>query len=1243
MALRRLFLFLLYCFPSALLTAQSARLVLPIGHTKQVNFAQFSPDGKKLITVSDDKTAKLWDVATGSILADLFGHKTNIKSAQFSPDGLKVVTASEDGTARIWDAVTGNLLASLQLGLPVNSALFSPPSPADPTGGSRLLTASFDDTLRVWNVATGTVIMKLPGHKDYIWQAAYNKDGTKAVSAATDKTAIVWDMEKGTPLVKLTGHTDIIDNAEFSSDGKKIITTSLDYSCRVWNALTGEQLLEIKGPDAIITSAHFNPDGSRILSVMPGNKAVVWDAVTGKKLFEMKGHKGPVKSAEYSPDGKMIVTASEDGNAATWNASNGSLVDVLAAHLNIVNYAAFSNDSKKIVTASADKSAIIWNAATGKIMTDMLGLSSYVSSARFSKDGKTIVTTSYDYTLRQWDATSGRFMRDLSLPDVVFGVECSRDGKKMVVACGDSTAYVYNYNTGSKIFRLKGHRDVVRNAQFSPDGNKVVTASWDRTAKVWSGINGKLLLTLKHAKGVQSACFSPDGKNIVTASWDKLLRVWDATTGRLVRTLTSTGAGEVMFGAEYSPDGKTILGCGDGYSATLWPAAGGKPLRILDGHEDMVLTARFSPDGKRAITTSADNTAVVWDLATGAKLFVLKGHEGDVSNAAFSSDGKKIITSSSDNTCKIWDAQTGALYYTFLSVAKDDYLVVDPYNRYDGTPPARRKLYFIRQGEVVELSQVKDQLWVPELAERINKGETINAKKLDELDVFQQVPLVEEIPAGEDLYHFSIKPQRGGLGETIVYINGIEAFRYQPAQLTKTGEGYELVLRKADLAEFLAGDNANKVMVKAGTARNDIISRGAVVEVKDSARNSTPPNLYAVMIGVSDYKGEELDLKYASKDATDLSAVVSGAARKLLNTDSTEHVFMYNLTTQEGRYKMPEKKTVKEVLEDIGRKATANDILLIFFAGHGVMAGEDDKKQFYFLTADASTLSTTDAVKDVGISMAELTEWIQPRSVKAQKRILIFDACNSGQAIRDMVKIGTGEQQFVAARNDDKSRQVKAIDKLNEKSGLFILSASASNQNAYEMGRYSQGLLTYSLLKAIHDQPEVLDNGRFLDIGKWFDAAGKSVTDLAAETGGRQDPQIIANTNFMLGVVDQDLISRISLPQEKPVFNFCNLQNNDEAAGGDDLGLNKMVNQQLADLAEQAAGSNIVFIAASNAPDACTIGGRYTVSGKRISVHLCIRQQQQVVKWMDASGDADKPEELARQIAALVNEWAGNK
>ena len=73
--------------------------------------ASFSPDGGRIVTASDDKTARLWDISSGSLIAILKGHKGPVESASFSPDGGRIVTASLERTARLWEASSGSLIA----------------------------------------------------------------------------------------------------------------------------------------------------------------------------------------------------------------------------------------------------------------------------------------------------------------------------------------------------------------------------------------------------------------------------------------------------------------------------------------------------------------------------------------------------------------------------------------------------------------------------------------------------------------------------------------------------------------------------------------------------------------------------------------------------------------------------------------------------------------------------------------------------------------------------------------------------------------------------------------------------------------------------------------------------------------------------------------------------------------------------------------------------------------------------
>jgi len=588
-------------------TASSAFAVLR-GHSDQVLSAAFSPDGRRIVTASRDRTARIWNASTGREIAILRGHEGHIESAKFSPDGTHVVTASDDGTARIWDTGTGHEIVTLRgHDDSVVGAAFSP-------DGTRIVTASWDKTARIWNAITGHEIAILRGHEAQVESAAFSPDGGHVVTASDDRTARIWDAKTGRELVALRGHESVVEGASFSPDGKRVATASDDKTARVWDAATARELYELRGHDNDVVSIEFSHSGTRIVTGSRDKTARIWDAATAREIAVLRGHDDLVNGAAFSPDGRFVVTASDDKTARVWDMAR--LAMVLRGHEGPVNGVAFSPDGTRIATASTDKTVRIWDAIAVREVAVLQGHEDIVESIGFSPDGTRIVSASDDKTARIWDVVTGR-----------------------------------------QLMVLRGHRDRVFSAEFSADGKRIVTASTDGTARVWDANTARVSIVLHPQQGnLNSASFSRDGLQIVTSADDETAEIWDAVTGR--RLVVLKGHEGAVTSAAFSPDGKRVVTAARDRTARLWDAGSGRELAILRGHEDVVLSAAFSPDGTRIVTASRDRTSRLWDAGTASEIAVLRGHNDSVNNAVFGADGTHVVTASDDNTARIWNVST---------------------------------------------------------------------------------------------------------------------------------------------------------------------------------------------------------------------------------------------------------------------------------------------------------------------------------------------------------------------------------------------------------------------------------------------------------------------------------------------------------------------------------------------------------------------------------------------------------
>ncbi|KAE9391068.1 hypothetical protein BT96DRAFT_1024263 [Gymnopus androsaceus JB14] len=374
-----------------------------IKYSKDILCIGISPDGKQVVSGSDDKTICIWKAATGQQIQKLEGHSGSVHSVAFSPDGKQVVSSSYDKKVCIWNVATGQQIQRLEGHFHrVYSASFSP-------DGKKVVSVSGDNTIRIWDAATGRQIQNLSC--DWVKSVVFSPDG-KQVAFGIDKGVFKWNIASGEKIKMVSNSTE--GPVAFSRDGKQLVSGGHhDYHVHIWDLSTGQQNAQINIRHfGRVHSVAFSPDGKQVVSGSDDKTVCIWNATTGQQIQKFEGCYRSVNSVAFSPDGKQVVSGSNDGRIRIWRADYHSAEQIQkpGGHSEGVTSVAFSPDGTQVVSGSYDKTVRIWNVVTGQPIQKLAGRSSWVSSVVFSPDGKQVVSRSYDKRVCIWDVATGQMI-----------------------------------------------------------------------------------------------------------------------------------------------------------------------------------------------------------------------------------------------------------------------------------------------------------------------------------------------------------------------------------------------------------------------------------------------------------------------------------------------------------------------------------------------------------------------------------------------------------------------------------------------------------------------------------------------------------------------------------------------------------------------------------------------------------------------------------------------------------------
>ena len=452
-------------------------------------------DASRVAVVCQQRRLLLWDPLTGDV-AEASGHSDDIRAIAFSPDGALLATGSVDRTARLWDAATGAPFAVLDgHSNGVTAVVFSP-------DGKRVATASggsFDSTARLWNVVRGSELHTLSGHTEKLVAIRFTPDGGRIVTASADRTARIWDVPTAREITVLAGHAGPLTGLAITADGGRIATSSTDGTARLWDAVSGRELAVLKGHEKGVTSLAVSPDGSLLLTGSDDNNGRIWSAITGQARAVLHGHTAGITAVAFRPDGKRCVTGSLDKTARIWDTDTGGSIAILQGHTTGITAVSFSPDGRRLVTAASgvwqtnNDNARIWDVATFRELAVMSSGGGTVHAIDFSPDSQRLAAVFFSSEVCLWNAITGSERK--SLPghsDSVYRLAFSPDGRRLVTGSADHTVRVWDVARGEELAVLRGHANHVMAVTFSPDGTRLATASDDHTARIWGLSNAEI-------------------------------------------------------------------------------------------------------------------------------------------------------------------------------------------------------------------------------------------------------------------------------------------------------------------------------------------------------------------------------------------------------------------------------------------------------------------------------------------------------------------------------------------------------------------------------------------------------------------------------------------------------------------------------------------------------------------------------------------------------------------------------
>ncbi|KAJ7659504.1 WD40-repeat-containing domain protein [Mycena rosella] len=414
------------------------------GHGDHINALAFLPHGHHMISASDDRTLRTWDLRLPSMEDYAARHSAAVNSFSFADDGNILVSASDDRTIRVWDTNTGECTGVYEQESKVSSASLS-------WDGSFVVTEGYDHGIRVWDRADGTLIGALQGNSSPQWSIATSPDGCLAASGSQDGRIQIYNIKSGQARHSFAAHQQGINSLAFSGDGQQLVSGSYDLKLKIWSTVDGALKRELDGHTDWVRDATFTHIVQAVVSGSSDKSVRIWSLSQGTH-DSLWGHSGGVNSVDVSDDDALIISAGEDRNIFIWDRQEKSVLRQLATHQAAINSISFSLNSTYVAAVSDGMRITVWATEDWEpVMMEDISAPSHFWSVAFSPDGLYVAAGSEDGMVRLWSLETHTLSHELMVEGPILSPiwKVAFAGSNLLTASDDAVVRVWDLDDKS--------------------------------------------------------------------------------------------------------------------------------------------------------------------------------------------------------------------------------------------------------------------------------------------------------------------------------------------------------------------------------------------------------------------------------------------------------------------------------------------------------------------------------------------------------------------------------------------------------------------------------------------------------------------------------------------------------------------------------------------------------------------------------------------------------------------------